>query len=188
MKLFELLHAGYEGLHVVDGDGVVAAGTEAAHAAVTLDADHAALGGEGHEVSLEVFILVVHHEADVHAAAVLLVGHGGTEELVALDLAVEQVGLLDGATLHLLDAALSLDPLEVLQCAVDGHYWRCIKHTALLHMCAVVEHCRYLSAHFSKSLVLDNDESDTSHGEVLLGTTVDAIVLADVNGTGEDVG
>ena len=154
---------------------------------MTLDADHAALGGEGHEVSLEILVLVVHHEADVHAAAVLLVGHGGTEELVALDLAVEQVGLLDGATLHLLDAALSLDPLEVLQSAVDGHCGRCVEHRAVLHVGAVVEHRGDGAAHLAQTFVLDDDEGHTGHGEVLLSAAVDHGILRHVHGTGEDV-
>ena len=54
-------------------------------------------------------------------------------------------------------------------------------------MCAIVEHGWYFAWSLAESVVLDDDESDTSHGEVLLGAAIDALIFADVNRTTHDV-
>ena len=54
-------------------------------------------------------------------------------------------------------------------------------------MRAVVEHRGDGAAHVAEEFVLHDDEGDTGHGEVLLRTAVDHAILADINGTGEDV-
>ena len=54
-------------------------------------------------------------------------------------------------------------------------------------MSAVVEHGRNLTAYLAKRIILDDDESDTRHGEVLLSTAIDAVVLAHIDRAREDI-
>ena len=127
MTTFKFLHAGYKGVTAFDGLSVVAAGAEAADRAVTLHTDHSLRHGEVEEFLLEVFVLVGHDEAEVHQRTVLLLG-GADEELVAVNLAVDNLGALLGQFVHSLNAALTLNPAQVLQGAVDGHHGRCVEH------------------------------------------------------------
>ena len=62
----KFLHALHESLHTLNGLGIVAAGAESANGAVALDAHHALCCGKLEERFLEILILLVHHEADVH--------------------------------------------------------------------------------------------------------------------------
>ena len=154
---------------------------------MTLHADHALAGGEGQEFILQFLILGLEDEGDVHAGTAVLLG-SADEEFVAVDFTIYDFGTLDGHLLHGSHTTLLLDPLEILQCAVDGHGGRSIEHTALADVCLVVEHGGDGTTDLAHDVLLDDDEGDAGHGEVLLGTTVDETVLAHVDGTGEDVG
>ena len=186
MLCLKLLHAGHESLAAFDGHGVVAACTEAAYVAMSLHAYHALACGEGHEFVLQFLILGLEDEGDVHAGTAVLLGCAD-EELVAVDFAIHNFRTLLGKLFHCLDTALLLDPLEVLQGAVDGNCGRRVEHTALLDVCAVVEHGRDGSAHLAQEVFLNDAEGDACHAEVLLSTAVNHAVLADIDRTGEDV-
>ena len=67
MILLKFLHASHESLAAFDGHGVVAACAEAADVAMSLHANHALACGEGHEFVLQLLILGLQHEGDVHA-------------------------------------------------------------------------------------------------------------------------
>ena len=154
---------------------------------MTLDTYHTTLGGEVEEGLLKLLVLVVHHEADVHQRTVFCL-YCATEELVAVDLAIDDVGTLLSTLCHCLYTAVLLDPTEILEHTVDGDNGRCVEHRTLLDVGAIVEHGGNLAGSLAKSVVLDDDEGDSCHREVLLGTAVDAVVLAHVNGTAHDVG
>ena len=54
-------------------------------------------------------------------------------------------------------------------------------------MRAIVEHGWDLAWGASQFVVLHDDNGNTSHCQVLLGTSVDAVVLGNVNGTAENI-
>lgn len=87
MLCLEVLHGLNHGVDTLDSLSVVATCTETTYASVTLDADHTTLCSEIEEVLLQLFVLVVHHEADVHQRTILL-RYCSTEQLVAVDLSV----------------------------------------------------------------------------------------------------
>ena len=163
---------------------------------MALDADHAALLGEGHEGVLLVLVAGSHDEAVVHDGAVLLLG-GADEHAVAVDLVVEQVGLLDVDFVHLGEAADFLDPLEGFVHHEDVDHRGGVEHGDVLVLFggvgAVVDHggegVHVLAVgDLAEDVFTDDDEGDTGGADVLLSATVDEAVLLDVDGTGHDVG
>ena len=55
-------------------------------------------------------------------------------------------------------------------------------------MGTVVKHRRDVPGDPSERILLDNGEDYTGRTDILLGTTVDEVVLADVHGTAHDIG
>ena len=127
MFTLKFLHAGDEGVAAFDGLGVVARSAEATNGAVTLHANHSLRDGEVEELLLQLLVLVGHYEAEVHQRTVLFLGCA-YEELVAVDLAVDDLSTLLGQLVHSLDTTLSLYPTQVLEGTVDGHHRRCVEH------------------------------------------------------------
>ena len=54
-------------------------------------------------------------------------------------------------------------------------------------MCTIVEHSRNLTRSLAQFLVLHNDDSHTSHSKILLSTSIDGIILLNINRTAEDI-
>ena len=130
---FEILHASDEGFDVFDGAGIVEGGAEAADGAVTLDADHAALFGEGHEGVLFVLVARGHHPAVVHDGAVSLVGDSAHEHAVAVDFLIQEVGFLHVDLVHFGDTTDGvLEPGEGFVHHEDGEHGRSVEHGDVL--------------------------------------------------------
>ena len=79
MQFFIFVYAIHECLYALKIHRIVAGSTETAYQTVTLDTNHATLGSELEEVVLQVLILGLEDEADIHAAAILLVQDGRRE-------------------------------------------------------------------------------------------------------------
>ena len=79
------------------------------------------------------FLAGSHHEADVHQGTVLL-GGGTYEQGVAVDFAVQEVGLLLVDLLDGLYAAHALDPLEGLVHDEDVEHGRGVEHGELVNV------------------------------------------------------
>ena len=111
LKLFHALH---KGIHAFHGLRVVATCAEATYRAVSLDAYHALRHYEVEEWLLQVLVLVVHHETDVHQRAVLGVDRP-TEQAVAVNLSIQHFCTLMSATIHLFHATLFFHPTRGLE-------------------------------------------------------------------------
>ena len=154
---------------------------------MALDADHAVILGEGHELVLQGFVAGGHHEADVHQGTVFL-HRGAHEERVAVDFVIEELRLLLVDLVDGLDAADALEPLQGLVHHVDGEHGRGVEHREFVDVGAVVEHRGDVAAHAAQGVLPDDGEDDAGRADVLLRATVDEVVLGDVHGTGHDVG
>ena len=153
---------------------------------MALNANHTTLGSKLEEWLFEIFVFVVHDEADVHQRTVTSV-HRSTEETVAVYFVVNHLCAFMGPAVHLLYTSLSLAPAHGLKQRVDGDNGWCVEHTTLLHMCAVVNHGRQFSWSFTQHVVLDDDDRHTRHGHVLLCTGINGRVLGDIDRPAHDV-
>ena len=66
MFSLEILHCLDKSVYAFHCHGIVAACTETTYRAMSLYADHSALSSEVEERLLQLFVLIVHHEANVH--------------------------------------------------------------------------------------------------------------------------
>ena len=154
---------------------------------MALDADHAALFGEGHELVLEVLITRSHDEADVHDRTVFLRG-GADEERVAVDLVVEQLGFLDVHLVHHFQAAQALEPFQRFGHHEDREHRRGVEHRTAVDMGLVVEHRREVAGDLAEDVLADDGEDHAGRTDVLLGAAIDESVLGDIHRTAHDVG
>ena len=154
---------------------------------MTFHTHHTLAGGELQELILQVLIFRLQDEGDVHERTAVLLS-SADEEFVAVDFGIHDFGALLGQLLHGLHTAVSLHVAEVHQGRVDRHHWRRVEHRTLLHVSAVVEHRGDVTRHLAECVFLHDDEGETSHGEVLLRTTIDEGILAHIDRTAEDVG
>ena len=186
MLLFEFLHRLNQCLHAFDRHSVVERSAETAHRTVALDADHASSSGKVCELFLQLLVLVVHHEANVHQRAVFD-SHRSAEQLVAVDLVIQHGCLLLVLLLKHLNAALLLIPLQGLQRREDRQYGRRVEHRILLDVCAIVQHRGERTVYVAQRVFANDDDRHTSRSEVLLCTGINGVVFREVNREGEDV-
>ena len=93
------MHFTSDCLNAFDRHGVVARSTETTHVAVTLHADHALACSELEELVLQVLILWLQDEGDVHERTAVLLG-SADEEFVAVNFGIHDFGALLSQLLH----------------------------------------------------------------------------------------
>ena len=179
MLRFEVLHVRGQCLHVLHGDGVVHAGTHAAHQSMALDVLNLVLGRACDKGRGE--LGVAGTERDVgDGAAVLL--RGAMEQLALLEQVVEQVGLGPVALGHGGKSAGLLNPTEHLAAYVDAKGVGRVEHGALGGLGLKVHVLRRLrkGGAFGDQVVAHDNHGDARGAGVFLSAGVDESVTLDV--------
>ena len=128
MHFFKFVDAINKSLYAFYVHSVVAGSAEAAYETVSLDTYHTLGGSELEELVKETFVFGFENEADVHAAAVLFLHNGGSEDLAVVEAVIEQVSLLLVALVHPLDASVLFEPAHIQESGVDRQYGRRVEH------------------------------------------------------------
>ena len=155
---------------------------------MTLQANHTLRGSELEEFVEETFIFRFENEADIHAAAVFFLLDSSGEEFAVVNAVVEQVSFLLVAFVNPFNATVCLEPTHVEECGVDRQYGRCVEHRTTFNVCAIIQHGRDIAVNVTEALFFDNNEGNARRSDVLLCTTIDDVVFANVDRTAQNVG
>ena len=172
----ERLHEGDEGVGLLDGDTGVEGGAQPlAHAEGRLgaEADHVALVRGDEEGLRRRDVAVEHAEGRVHVAALGSVADWCRIEAVAgLDGIVKGTRLARRAPLHLLEAALALDPAQHLAGRVDVKRRRSVPHRTAFHIDPPAQHARAAGLRRARrEQVAPNDDDREARVANVLGCT-----------------
>ena len=154
---------------------------------MTLDTYHTPFLCIRHELILKRLIAWRHHEAHIHYGPVLL-RRSTYKQRVAVDLIIEEAGLLYIDLIDSLHTADALEPFEGLVHHEYREYRRRIEHGTSIDMGAVVKHSRDITAHLSEGIPAHNRKSDSRRTYILLGTAIDQRIFADIHRTGHYIG
>ena len=182
----EFLHEVHQLVDALGWHCVVDGGAHTAHQAVALQVHEPGLGGLGAELLVEVRVRA--GEGDVHGAAVAVL-HRVVEELLTVQIIVQDPGLGFVDLLHVFQTAdVVFQILEHQTGHVDAPAGGRVVHAVLGQQGGVVHHSRYIVGGMAQQVVPDDGDGHTGGGDVLLDAEVDAAVLGDVHGLGEDHG
>ena len=87
MLFLKLFHASYQSLHAALRHRVIKRGTETTYRTVSLDTYHTSGSSIFTELVLQLLILIIHHETNIHDRTIFL-RYRTTEQLIAIDLIV----------------------------------------------------------------------------------------------------
>ena len=153
---------------------------------MALQVDETGVCGLGAELLVEVGVRA--GEGDVHGAAVAVL-HRIIEEVLTIEVVVQDLGLSLVDLLHIGKAAdVVFQILEHQTGHVDAPAGRRIVHAVLGQQGGVVHHGRYIVGGVTQQVVPDDGDGHAGGGDVLLDAEIDAAVLGDIHGLGEDHG
>eukprot|EP00429_Kryptoperidinium_foliaceum_P054328 CAMPEP_0176099554 /NCGR_PEP_ID=MMETSP0120_2-20121206/49926_1 /TAXON_ID=160619 /ORGANISM="Kryptoperidinium foliaceum, Strain CCMP 1326" /LENGTH=546 /DNA_ID=CAMNT_0017433585 /DNA_START=8 /DNA_END=1646 /DNA_ORIENTATION=+ len=183
MHLGEVAHERRQPGCLPNGDAVVEARAQVPWSAEGRDGaqpDHASLPRLDEEVLGHRLVAAADVEWDVHPAPRGDVGGSGVEAAAVFDGLVDQLAFLDGAPLHLLYAALPLDPLHHEAHDLDVEGRRRVPDVARGRVHRVVEDAGAERRRSTEEVAADDDDGDAGVADVLRrASEEDADVVAD---------